>query len=598
MDIHKNLNQTTELDSARNDLSVEKKLLDCIENLVMNDDFTAAVNSGLTTILEYYDADRTYIFEFQWKENLTRNTYEICRDGISPQIENLQTVPVDVVARWVDSFEDQEQNTIIFIGDVDALKDDPTHRLEYDCLHPQGIKSLIAVPIFINGKLHGFLGIDNPRSHMDALTLLTQLTYIIANELQKRLLTEALTKKSYQDPLTGLNNRLAYDEMLDHLRRKEFPVGVGFLDINGLKWINDTLGHDMGNKVIQKICTILNEHIEQQYIYRISGDEFVMIWPDVDYKVFFFFAKKLEAALFAEKNIASFGFVWGKEEDTGIAVRKAEKAMRTAKNKFYAANAELEDSRPGYLDALLQEFRDSTFIPYLQPLYSIQYNRVYGAEVLVRKIDPHGNIQTPVEFIDVMEREHMISMVDFTMLRQACELIQKWKPVWPDIVLNVNFSRNTLMEPDFLERIDQILSETGVNPVQLIFEITESSQNIQLESLCSLLDEVKQRGISLAIDDLGTEAACLEMLYLPQISVAKIDKSLIDKAEHNEREQLVIRHLINLCHDLNMRCVAEGIETDSQIELLKKLGCDKLQGYKIGKPMLPEVFLRQFGDNR
>lgn len=598
MDIHKNLNQTTELDSARNDLSVEKKLLDCIENLVMNDDFTAAVNSGLTTILEYYDADRTYIFEFQWKENLTRNTYEICRDGISPQIENLQTVPVDVVARWVDSFEDQEQNTIIFIGDVDALKDDPTHRLEYDCLHPQGIKSLIAVPIFINGKLHGFLGIDNPRSHMDALTLLTQLTYIIANELQKRLLTEALTKKSYQDPLTGLNNRLAYDEMLDHLRGKEFPVGVGFLDINGLKWINDTLGHDMGNKVIQKICTILNEHIEQQYIYRISGDEFVMIWPDVDYKVFMSAAKKLEAALFAEKNIASFGFVWGKEEDTGIAVRKAEKAMQTAKNKFYAANAELKDSRPGYLDALLQEFRDSTFIPYLQPLYSIQYNRVYGAEVLVRKIDPHGNIHTPVEFISIMECEHMISMVDFTMLRQACELIQKWKPVWPDIVLNVNFSRNTLMEPDFLERIDQILSETGADPAQLIFEITESSQNIQLESLCSLLDEVKQRGISLAIDDLGTEAACLEMLYLPQISVAKIDKSLIDKAEHIDREQLVIRHLIDLCHDLNMRCVAEGIETDSQIELLKKLECDKLQGYKIGKPMLPEDFLRQFGNNR
>lgn len=598
MDIHKNLNQTTELDSARNDLSVEKKLLDCIENLIMNDDFTAAVNSGLTTILEYYDADRTYIFEFQWKENLTRNTYEICREGITPQIENLQTVPIEVVARWIDSFEDQEQNTIIFIGDVDALKDDPARRLEYDCLHPQGVKSLIAVPIFINGKLHGFLGIDNPRSHMDALTLLTQLTHIIANELQKRLLTEALTKKSYQDPLTGLNNRLAYDEMLEHLRGKEFPVGVGFLDINGLKWINDMLSHDMGNKVIQKICTILNEHIEQQYIYRISGDEFVIIWPDVDYKVFMSAAKKLEAALFAEKNIASFGFVWGKEEDTGIAVRKAEKAMRTAKNKFYAANAELEDSRPGYLDALLQEFRDSTFIPYLQPLYSIQYNRVYGAEVLVRKIDPHGNIQTPVEFIDVMEREHMISMVDFTMLRQACELIQKWKPVWPDIVLNVNFSRNTLMEPDFLEQIDQILSETGADPAQLIFEITESSQNIQLESLYSLLDEVKQRGISLAIDDLGTEAACLEMLYLPQISVAKIDKSLIDKAEHNEREQLVIRHLINLCHDLNMRCVAEGIETDSQIELLKKLGCDKLQGYKIGKPMLPEDFLRQFGDNR
>lgn len=146
MDIHKNLNQTTELDSARNDLSVEKKLLDCIENLVMNDDFTAAVNSGLTTILEYYDADRTYIFEFQWKENLTRNTYEICRDGISPQIENLQTVPVDVVARWVDSFEDQEQNTIIFIGDVDALKDDPTPALSMIACIRRGSRVLLPFP--------------------------------------------------------------------------------------------------------------------------------------------------------------------------------------------------------------------------------------------------------------------------------------------------------------------------------------------------------------------------------------------------------------------------------------------------------------------
>lgn len=593
MEVHKSLNPLTELDAVQSNLAAEKKLVDCIENLVMNHDFSSAINSMLNTIIEHYHADRTYIFEFDWEKKLTRNTYEICGDGVEPQKENLQAVPIEVVALWVDIFKNQEKK-ITIIKDVDALKDDPARRIEYDCLHPQGIKSLITVPIFTDGKLHGFLGVDNPHAHMDAPELLTQLTYIAANELQKRLLTEALTKKSYQDPLTGLNNRLAYAETLEHLRGKEFPVGVGFLDINGLKWINDTLGHDMGNKVIQKICGILKEHIEQQYVYHISGDEFVILWPEIDYQTFIHAAENLGTALSDEENIASFGFVWGKEEDTGIAVRKAEKAMQTAKNKFYAANTERKDSRPGYLDALLQEFRDSIFIPYLQPLYSIQYNRVYGAEVLVRKIDPHGNIHTPVEFIGIMEREHMISMVDFTMLRQACELIQKWKPVWPNIVLNVNFSRNTLAEPDFLERIDQIISETGVNPAQLIFEITESSQNIQLESLYNRLDEVKQRGISLAIDDLGTEAACLEMLYLPQISVAKIDKSLIDKAEHSDREQLVIRHLVDLCHDLNMRCVAEGIETDSQIELLKKLGCDRLQGYKIGKPMPAEDFFEQF----
>lgn len=596
MDIHKNLDQTIELDTARNDLAVEKKLVACIENLVMNDDFTEAVNSVLMTILEHYDADRAYIFEFQWKENFTRNTYETCREGITPQIENLQTVPIDVVARWVDSFEDQEQK-INVIEDVDALKDDPARRIEYDCLHPQGIKSLVAVPVFIKGKLHGFLGIDNPRAHMDAPALLMQLTYIVANELQKRRLTEKLIKKSYQDPLTGLNNRLAYDEMIEHLRGKRISIGVGFLDINGLKWINDTLGHDMGNKAIQKVCLILKEHIEQQFVYRISGDEFVVIWPDVEYKLFMSTVEDLEAALVNEKDIASFGFVWGTVEDVGIAVRKAEKAMQAAKNKFYATNNQPRDKRPSYLDALLQEFRDSTFIPYLQPLYSIKSDKVYGAEVLVRKIDPNGHIHVPIEFIGIMEREHMISMVDFAMLREACELIQTWKTVWPDIVLNVNFSRNTLTEPDYLKRVDEILAETGANPAQLIFEITESSQGIQLESMFSLLTELQKRGIVLAIDDLGTEAACLEMLYLPQISMAKIDKSLINKAEHSDREQLVIRHLVDLCHDLNMTCVAEGIETPSQIELLKKLGCDRLQGYKIGRPMPVEDFFHQFGEN-
>ena len=596
MEVAINVNRyVDELNTAQSDLAAEKKLTSCIENLVMNDDFTAAINSMLNTIIEHYNADRAYIFEFDWEKDVTRNTYEVCREGVTPEIDNLQNLPIAVVAVWVNNFLDGS-NKITIIEDVDALKDNPTRRIEYDCLHPQGIKSLITVPIFTNGKLHGFLGVDNPHAHMDAPELLSQVTYIAANELQKRLLTEALTKKSYQDTLTGLNNSLAYDEMLEHLRGKEFPVGVGFLDLNGLKWINDNLGHDMGNKAIHKVCAILEEYFSKNTLYRISGDEFVILWPEVDYQVFMDTAENLRTALSDEGNIAAFGFVWGKEEDTGIAVRKAEKAMQTAQKKFYAANTELKESRPVYLDALLQEFRDSTFIPYLQPLYSILYDRVYGAEVLVRKIDPHGNIHTPVEFIGIMEREHMISMVDFTMLRQACELIQKWKPAWPDLVLNVNFSRNTLMESDFLERIDQILSETVVDPAQLIFEITESSQNIQLESLYSLLDEVKKRGISLAIDDLGTEAACLEMLYLPQISVAKIDKSLINKAEHSDREQLVIRHLIDLCHDLNMRCVAEGIETDNQIELLKKLGCDRLQGYLIGKPMPAADFFHQFGE--
>ena len=584
-----------EVAAAKQDLAAERKLVKCIENLVLSTDFDAAVNSMLETILEHYSADRAYIFEFDWTRDVTHNTYEICRDGVTPEKDNLQNLPIEVVALWVDIFRNQHRK-INIIEDVDALKDDPARRIEYDCLHPQGIKSLITVPIFVSGELHGFLGVDNPHAHMDAPEMLAQITYVAANELQKRTLTDELTVKSYLDPLTGLRNRLAYDEALGYLLGKEIPTGVGFLDLNGLKWINDNLGHDMGNKALRRVCEILLKYIQKEYVYRISGDEFVIIWTDVEYPIFNAAAEQLEAALVEEKDIASFGFVWGAEEDVGVAVRKAEQAMQAAKNKFYASNTDLKGQRPGYLDLLLKEFRDSTFIPYLQPLYSIQYDRVYGAEVLVRKIDPHGNIHPPVEFIKVMEKEHMISMVDLEMLRQSCELLQKWK-AWPDLVLNVNVSRNTLVEPDYLTQVDKIFADTGVDPRRLIFEITESSQGIQLESLSRLLDEVRARGITLAIDDLGTEAACLEMLYLPQIGVAKIDRSLICKAEHSPREQTVIRHLIDLCHDLGMRCVAEGIETDSQIELLKQLGCDRLQGYKIGKPMPAADFFHQFVEN-
>ena len=584
-----------EVAAAKQDLAAERKLVKCIENLVLSTDFDAAVNSMLETILEQYSADGDYIFVFDWTRDVTHNTYEICRDGVTPEKDNLQNLPIEVVALWVDIFRNQHRK-INIIEDVDALKDDPARRIEYDCLHPQGIKSLITVPIFVSGELHGFLGVDNPHAHMDAPEMLAQITYVAANELQKRTLTDELTVKSYLDPLTGLRNRLAYDEALGYLLGKEIPTGVGFLDLNGLKWINDNLGHDMGNKALRRVCEILLKYIQKEYVYRISGDEFVIIWTDVEYPIFNAAAEQLEAALVEEKDIASFGFVWGAEEDVGVAVRKAEQAMQAAKNKFYASNTDLKGQRPGYLDLLLKEFRDSTFIPYLQPLYSIQYDRVYGAEVLVRKIDPHGNIHPPVEFIKVMEKEHMISMVDLEMLRQSCELLQKWK-AWPDLVLNVNVSRNTLVEPDYLTQVDKIFADTGVDPRRLIFEITESSQGIQLESLSRLLDELRARGITLAIDDLGTEAACLEMLYLPQIGVAKIDRSLICKAEHSPREQTVIRHLIDLCHDLGMRCVAEGIETDSQIELLKQLGCDRLQGYKIGKPMPAADFFHQFVEN-
>ena len=459
------------------------------------------------------------------------------------------------------------------------------------------MQSLITVPLNCDGGLYGLIGVDNPSANVDAPELLTHITYVAANELQKQRLTEQLREKSYHDPLTGLQNRLAYEEKLLALQNgSERPIGVGFVDINGLKYLNDTLGHDYGNKALLRACDVMKTYFEPEMLYRVSGDEFIILWTDVGFQSFRetcdLMAQELHGA---QEELASFGCTWGTAgEELPKLICEAEQRMYDEKRRHYLRSETTALARPQYLDALLQEFRDSTFQIYLQPLYSIEQGRVYAAEGLVRKIDPHGKMRAPFEFIHMMEQERMISMVDYEMLRQACGLLVKWKAAWPEFRIGCNMSRITLAEPDYLNTVDKILAETGADPKRLTFEITEGSQGIQLESMGSLLDALRARGITLALDDMGTEAACLEMLYLPQIKAAKIDRSLICKAERSDREQIVISSLIELCHKLGMLCVAEGIETESQVELLKKLGCDRLQGYYIGKPMPPEEFFARF----
>lgn len=583
------------LNAAQKDSAAEKKLVDCVEKLVMASDFDVAVNSVLETIIDHYAADRAYIFSIDWEDEITTNTHEICKKGVAPEKDLLQAVPLETIAVWIDLFQQKRQINVI--RDVEALRTEPARQKEYECLRHQNVQSLIAVPIYCDGGLYGFLGVDNPSANVDAPELLTHITYVAANELQKRLLTEELTEKSYHDPLTGLQNRLAYEEKLLALQNgSERPIGVGFLDINGLKYLNDTLGHDYGNKALLRACDVMKTYFEPEMLYRVSGDEFIILWTDVGFQSFRetcdLMAQELHGA---QEELASFGRTWGTAgEELPKLIREAEQRMYDEKRRHYLRSETTASARPQYLDALLQEFRDSTFQIYLQPLYSIEQGRVYAAEGLVRKIDPLGRMHAPIEFIHMMEQERMISMVDYEMLRQACGLLVKWKAAWPEFRIGCNMSRITLAEPDYLNTVDKILAETGADPKRLTFEITEGSQGIQLESMGSLLDALRARGITLALDDMGTEAACLEMLYLPQIKAAKIDRSLICKAERSDREQIVISSLIELCHKLGMLCVAEGIETESQVELLKKLGCDRLQGYYIGKPMPPEEFFARF----
>ena len=577
-----------ELTTVKNDLIAAKMLISCMEQMVSGGDAKCVMD----TVRAYYDADRAYVLRFAADRRTAGVILEVCREDAVSQQELMQDVPMELLKPMLSALQPSNQRTVCVIADVDAIKDDPARRAVYDWLHPQGIHSLIAVPVYHGSELHGFLCAENLRQNIDAPELMEKIAYMAAGELHRRLLMQELHQKAYYDPLTMCYNRIAYDEALDKLCGTEIPVGVGCLNLNGLRRINDSLGYRYGDKAIYKACSLLKSCFGYKNVYRISGDEYMVLWPNVSYEDFTAACERLQNELRTEKDFASFGSAWGIKEKVSGIISEAETSMRTLKNRYYT---ELKQSeRPAYIDKLLREYRESTFIGFLQPLYSIEKRKIYGAEVLVRKVDAAGRMQFPMEFISALEQHGMLSMVDLEMFRQACESVCRWKSVWPDLILNVNFSRATLGEPDCMERVDAILKESGVDPKQIIAEVTEGSQGMQREVMEARLTAFKERGFSIALDDMGTEDACLETLFLPQLDFIKIDRSLISRAEHGERERTVVAGLIELGHRLNMTCVAEGIETESQLELLKRLHCDRLQGYYIGKPMPPEEFFERF----
>ena len=576
-----------ELTTTKSDLTAAKMLINCMEQMVSGGDAKCVMD----TVRTYYDADRAYVLRFAADHRTVGVIHEVCREDAVSQQELMQDVPMELLKPLLSALQPSGKRACV-ITNVDALKDDPTRRAMYDWLHPQGVRSLIAVPVYHSSELHGFLCAENLRQNMDAPELLEKIAYMAAGELHRRELMEELRQKAYYDPSTMCYNRIAYDEALDKLCGTERPVGTGILDLNGLRRINESLGYRYGDRIVYKACAMLKRCFGHKNVYRVSGNEYVVLWPDVSLENFTAACQRLEAELKEEKDFASFGHAWGSKEKVSGIISEAETAMRAHKNRYYAERDQSE--RPAYIDKLLKEYRESTFIGFLQPLYSIEKGKIYGAEVLVRKVDSAGRMQFPMEFISALEQYGMISMVDLEMFRQACGLIHRWKSVWPDLILNVNFSRATLGEPDCMERVDKILRDTGADPKQIIVEVTEGSQGMQREVMEARLSALKARGFAVALDDMGTEASCLETLFLPQLDIIKIDRSLISRAEHGERERTVVAGLIELGHRLGMTCVAEGIETESQLELLQRLHCDRLQGYYIGKPMSPEEFFERF----
>ena len=310
-------------------LEIATILNKCIAELISGEDEDAAISNLLRIISGYFDGDRSYIVQIDEKRNVCTNTYEYAMNGVTAEKDNLQEVPMEMLDIWMDSFR---KNGLYYIPDIEEEQGQPY----YETLKMQDITRLLAVPLNSDGKIIGFLGVDNPRLHYEDHTLLSSIQYFLTDSLKAKERKARLQYMSYRDMLTTLYNRNRYIQVLEGMQAKTgIKTGVAYIDINGLKRVNDLYGHEAGDRLIintaRSMLAILPENA-----YRVGGDEFVLICFDMDEKIFRSKVRDICDSIAAKKISVSVGVVWEESSsELETMLRRADDLMYAEKKKYY-----------------------------------------------------------------------------------------------------------------------------------------------------------------------------------------------------------------------------------------------------------------------
>ena len=315
----------------RTELERNSILIQCVTELSSGNEINHSIDRLLEIINQYFQGDRAYIFEFDEEKQEARNSFEYAAVGVTKEIDNLQHVPLEVISSWIDLFY---RRGSFFISNLDQERDKKC--AEYEILKAQNIDSLIAVPLLHGKKVTGFLGVDNPREHYRDFTLLSSIQYFIMNSLEIKTHQDELHYLSYRDALTGLYNRNRYVNILENSQGQTWrKVGVVYMDLNGLKKVNDEQGHEAGDRLIQSAAAQIRRVFPEQG-YRIGGDEFVVIVPDVEEEQFLGSVELLQRQAAEQKILISCGFCWEEVcEDREALMKRADALMYKSKNAYY-----------------------------------------------------------------------------------------------------------------------------------------------------------------------------------------------------------------------------------------------------------------------
>ncbi len=433
-----------------------------------------------------------------------------------------------------------------------------------------------------------------------------------------------ITEGKVTDPLTGLPNRLLFIDRLGRLikhakRRKDHMFAVLFLDLDGFKMINDSLGHLVGDQLLLAVserlekCLRLTDTVARLgdtfTMARLGGDEFTVLLDDLK--------DPGDARLAADrlmKVLAPPFMLGGKEVFTsasvGIALsnsaydspddmlRDADTAMYRAKSLGKARYEVFDADMRASLVARLQIETDlrhglerGEFRNFYQPIVALDSGRIVGFEALLRWQHPTRGLLGPDEFIFVAEETGLIRELGWWNLREACRQLSEWKANsdnYLNFTMNVNLSAKQFLQPNLVEEIRNLMQELEFSPETLKLEITESTVMIDPAATAKMLQQIKSLGILLAIDDFGTGYSSLSYLHRFPLDTLKIDRSFISGVGEGGEGMEIAQTIMPMAKNLRLDVIAEGVETFEQVALLKKLNCKYAQGYYFSKPLAAE----------
>lgn len=440
-------------------------------------------------------------------------------------------------------------------------------------------------------------------------------------EIERLRNEERIKHMAYYDSLTGLPNReLLIDRLnqaLAHAIRSETCVAIMLLDLDHFKAINDSLGHPVGDKLLSEVAQRLQDSIrDEDTVARLGGDEFVILLTDIgtredalthSTRIADKIRNRLSPAYLIEGHnlivTPSIGIaLYPDDGDTAEAlIKHADTAMYQAKDhgrnnyKFFSPAMNVAAvTRLEMEGALRKALKEEQFECVLQPKLSISDNTIIGAELLLRWNHPTMGIVSPGEFIPVAEETGLILPIGTWVMHQACryahEILSSQNYFSELNNLSFNVSPRQFSQPDFVSLLQEAIEMYGVCPDCLELEVTENVLIHDVQKVDKKLKELKELGVGISIDDFGTGYSSLRYLQQLPIDTIKIDRAFVSEISENHNNAVIVETILAMADHLGMKTIAEGIETEEQLEILRKQGCQSYQGYLYSKPVSPEKF--------